>query len=576
MKNTLMSTIQITFSPIGLKTCYSQAVVLLLALTLCLSCNNKTPEAEVESPDPIPLTNNQVHIAFAGGGWRAHTAHTGWTLSLLDGGNKTLDDVFTNVGTISSNSGGSWFSAMLTYSNSFVSAIEAQNAINTWSSTGWLGQQQALFDAASCHDLSGYAFTACVFAMYGSATHWDSVVENIVFKDYPLGMNMTLNGTRQSWATDKSILFASTMLTSNVVLNEEGITEGYDKGYYQACLSPATPILDGYSGASCSDGTVNEVTPVTFSSIPSSSGFTAPPFLPAAGTGANPSVFNLGYSQNALVDPTTATTTLQNPIATDQVPVVLAAASSSAAAGFAASEAVSGDWQLSYTAEDTALSFQLVNSKAEFIDASGLSIQDLADQKVVRLADGGPADNSGVAQLVSFLQLNNEADGFNIVAFDNVQDLYITGGAAADVGPDIAYLFGKGLCDGTKFCSGVGCNGTCINVPELQVFDQSSLLNTPVTWSASTGAPPLVQKLIYTKYAVTTVDNSTFGTTKGSTGTLHSFTCVWSTADTEPQNKTQDGDFKAYAAMLSFINSGLQEKNGEGLKYLKDALGLSQ
>jgi hypothetical protein len=53
-------------------------------------------------------------------------------MALLNNGNKTLDEVFTNVGTISSNSGGSWFSTMPMYSDDFINAIEAANAINNW------------------------------------------------------------------------------------------------------------------------------------------------------------------------------------------------------------------------------------------------------------------------------------------------------------------------------------------------------------------------------------------------------------------------------------------------------------
>jgi hypothetical protein len=101
-----------------------------------------------------------------------------------------------------------------------------------------------------------------------------------------------------------------------------------------------------------------------------------------------------------------------------------------------------------------------------------------------------------------------------------------------------------------------------------------------LTWSAAAGdnnPPDLVHRLIYTKYRVTTTDNPTLGIASGTTGTLHAFTCVWSDADTSPQNNTQDGDFKTYGDMLSFINVGLQNADGKGqtgLAYLQAALGL--
>jgi hypothetical protein len=557
------------------------ATLVLLYAVGCSSSDPSGPSAEGETEEPSPYS---VHVAFSGGGWRAHTAHSGWTLSLLEGGSKKLEDVFAHVGTVSSNSGGSWFSTMLMYSGDFVTAIEATNAINTWpvageGATGWLGQQQYLFDQADCHSLSGNKFTACVFAYYTGedATYWYKVVEDLVFMDYPI--TVPLSGKRQTWAEGKPLLLAATMLTTEAVLGEES----GDKQYYQACLSPSTPVLNGDSGASCSDGTgaTPDVTPVTFSSMPSGSTFTAPPFLPAAGAGTNSRHFNLGYTENAWNSPATATTTIENPLANDLVPVVTAAAASSAAAGFAASGVVSGDWEEAYLASDEALNFQL-EGNVQNVVANGMNVKALAAAKIVQIADGGPVDNSGVAQLVSFLQLNNQADGFNIVAFDNVQELYTPNGTAANVGIDIAYLFGEGLWQGNQFCSGAKGSGTCVTVPNLQIFEVDPLTSPPeLTWSAaaSDNSPPnLVHELIYTKYPVTTTDNPTLGVAAGTTGTLHAFTCAWSDADTSPQNNTQDGDFKAYADMLSFINAGLRTANAQGqtgLKYLHDAFGLN-
>ena len=69
------------------------------------------------------------------------------------------------------------------------------------------------------------------------------------------------------------------------------------------------------------------MTPVTFSSMPSGSTFTAPPFLPAAGAGTNGPHFNVGYTENAWISPATATITIENPLANDLVPVAIAAMS---------------------------------------------------------------------------------------------------------------------------------------------------------------------------------------------------------------------------------------------------------
>lgn len=89
----------------------------------------------------------------------------------------------------------------------------------------------------------------------------------------------------------------------------------------------------------------------------------------------------------------------------------------------------------------------------------------------------------------------------------------------------------------------------------------------------------MTHELIYTRYNVTTVDNANFGITAGSSGTLHAFTAAWSDADTAPQNKALDKDFKAYAEMLSFINQGLQIKDKQGnsgIGFLRQAFGISR
>ena len=88
--------------------------VLILFFTACDTVS-KT-ETTVEE---ATAANPDVHVAFAGGGWRAHTGHTAWVASLMhynqkngctlpsNGGNPAcLNSAFGNVFTISGNSGG--------------------------------------------------------------------------------------------------------------------------------------------------------------------------------------------------------------------------------------------------------------------------------------------------------------------------------------------------------------------------------------------------------------------------------------------------------------------------------------
>lgn len=521
----------------------------------------------------------RAHLAFAGGGWRAHTGHSAWVMSLLEKQN-SLDKAFANVGAISSNSGGSWFNTMLAYSPSFARSIEAPNALGSWATpgpnaSGWLGQQQTLFnEVKACKHVSGAVYLACVFDHYtGSlknATYWHKVVEKLVFHNNPI--EQTLAGKRNAWAQNKTLLLASSMLTTNAVLSQAHLIE---KQYYQACITPSKPSLDGSNGATCTTPSNKaDVTPVSFTSLPNNSTDKPLPFLRALNT--KTSSFNLGYTENALLSAPQYFSSLSNPQQHTQVPVMIAAAASSAAAGFAASETVSGHWEASYLASDEALNFKL-DGNVEHIIANGMTAKQLADQKVVQIADGGAVDNSAVAQLVSYLQLNNKADDFNIIAFDNVQQAFTptckneAACNGANVGGDIANLFGQGLKNGTQTCSG----SFCVTTPDLRIFELASLISTPATWSAKTDiTSSTAGRIIYTKYSVTTADNTDFGIHSGTQGTLHAFTAVWPSADTAPTKNKGNADFKSYAEMLTFINSALKRKgpNGmTGLSFLESA-----
>lgn len=83
-----------------------------------------------------------MHVAFAGGGWRAHTGHAAWTTSLLEDGHNTLYQAFASVQTLSSNSGGIWYLSMLAYSNAFNANFDLYA-----DKGGYLDQQRQIFDA---------------------------------------------------------------------------------------------------------------------------------------------------------------------------------------------------------------------------------------------------------------------------------------------------------------------------------------------------------------------------------------------------------------------------------------------
>lgn len=585
---------------------------------LALGCRPQSEPAPPPSVDEAPAT---LHVAYSGGGWRTHTAMTGYIMALLDKGGAerwSLEEAFSNVGTVSSNSGGTWFSTMLAYSDAFAMKIEAGD-VGGWSTSGgWLDRQLALFAEADstgeCSDDHGPDYIKC-FVEYFSSSHdseaylyWNGVIENLVFE--PFSMAKTLAATPLSaradssnglptWAKSKALLIAGSMLTNQVVLNATGSIAGTNQ-YNQICGGQTQPVMNSTtSGAKAETSFCAEtepempavpsyVTPVSFTS--QVSGYQPLPLFLVEGR-----TFQAGYTQQSM-DATALTTKIEAPAAaTDTVLVLTAAATSSAAAGAAASYGVldynvkyhnfkpdPSAWDEAYYADALALRFNL-NSLTYSQPGTSLTLQQLEEGPYVQIFDGGPTDNSGVAQLIRYLQLNGEDDGFHIVSFDNVTLPWTPkeGTHKTPVGINTAYLFGEGLGMNTKttpttkeFCSGQ----FCVGVPDLAIFDNATLGNTAAAWSHSPASVPAgaTHAFYYAPYEVVTVSNPTFGITPGSHGTLHVFTTAWSDAATEPTNaKDKDTGLtprEAYPQMLTALYDALVSSGG--LPYLQKAFGL--
>jgi hypothetical protein len=543
-------------------------VALSLVILLSVSCSSDSGSG---APQEAPVVGEEteatlVHVAFAGGGWRAHTGHAAWTTSLLEDGHNTLYQAFANVQTLSSNSGGTWFLSMLAYSKAFNANFDIYAKEG-----GYLEQQRQLFDAFDsisvdsnlCLLLGGQWSFYCQLASLADASglNWAELVKNIVFEPFEMNKELettVLSDARQDWATDKSLLMAATLLTDKVVLD----SDIFRKVYYEAMLSGS------------GNGQNIDVYPVMFASV--EAGRITPPFLSAG-------AFDVTYA--ATDDPIgPLPVKIMDPLSSDSVPVLRAAAASSAAVGAAASYGVLSDnldvaelllWDAAYGFSDLAVSFKLISPLEGGIPKGSPS--EVADEKFARLADGGYVDNAAVAQLVSSLQANDEASNFQIVAFDNVQALFTPQTnqgvpnpipSPLSVSVNFAILFGQGP---KEACSS---HGICVQVPARQVFEvlEPGKFTTtqPIwSWTAPRGAGGPAG-LTYTRYKVTTFDNPAFGVKAGSQGVLHVFTCLWPDAGTAPEKGSSD--FDAYEAMFSAIGTGLKYNDNEGLNHLQEAL----
>lgn len=567
------------------------SLLVLSAASILSAC--VSPSDHAEPRVELDSSAGETYVAFAGGGWRAHTGHSAWMVGLLDNdagaGYTSLDTAFKNVSGISSNSGGSWFNVMLSYSDNFRAGLEKPYAGTQYltDASAYYANEKALYNNLSTVDLSPLCKLSNDFSnMLAMACltdlNWDNLVEDIVFG--PLNLaddldNVTMDGP-QAWGARKTIALAATALSGEVVLAENGFFEDYQKFYYDA--PNMGPLL---------------VTPVTFAGK-AQSWHPTPRFFPG-GSGS----FDLGYSDTASWDSELAEGNLRT-VEGGSINVVNAAAGSSAAIGFLSSKAINdqnkaaladvrllvSDWEISYDARHLSVYFNLPNPKTGANAVTRSVITPKADShlnatgRFIKIGDGGALDNSGVAHSVLIHQQKyHPSTPFEIIAFDNVQRTYsytptaLEAGATPatlinQVGIDIAFLFGRGdtIVPGTTntgMCMDSYCVTTNNGTVSQQIFDATALNNPPVwRWTSGGTYNSAPCELIYTPYDVTTLENEMMGIKGGYTGTLHSFTANCPSAKTAPFKKDE---WAAYEDMFNAIQTGLD--SGGGLAYLRAA-----
>lgn len=540
----------------------TEQIALLSGLMLSVSCtglNSSGPKDVVTETDPVDTsTSFKMHVAFAGGGWRAHTGHTAWLSSTIRPGQTTLGDFFKNVGTISSNSGGSWFSTMTMYDPIFNANMDAGH------SNYWLQSQISAFVNQQPDVCPLSSITECIISEEYSL-NWRNFVEGVVYDGSKIDMSMTLSSSPMTWAKDKPLLLAGAMLTHDVVF--DGTHLG-DKSYNWACPSVSIPLLeanplfgsnDGDKGGKCAPTKVTpDVIPVTFSNAQAQ--LTAgkiPTFL----KGTSP-FYNFGYSKNSDKNSPLSTAVIANPLVSERTKIIDAASASSAAAGYAASSDVAGSWIEAFEFENMAVDFQLQGGVVHQVDPPS-NFSDFSTKKMVKIADGGAIDNTGVAQLMSFLQESNQDQDFTIASFDS----YLVAFKEDFFGNWTTTKYGKdGLSDGMRYLIGdlptpdpYSFEGYSVRLPELQIFDVTNRLMNPGTSFSNPSCPQngsgdgASGKIFIQILSVTTRKNEAFGIKANSKGTLIVYASE-NSALTAPEKLSS---FACYNEMLSNMKSAI-------------------
>jgi hypothetical protein len=465
--------------------------------------------------------SRDVHTAFSGGGWRAHTAQAAWMMGMLDAADSDLDGVLSNVRSMSANSGGSWFLSHMAHSEPFRSSLEEDNAKNNYMTTGYLGQLKPLIPdiEAGCpgNPLGSicekwFALRALVALTGGwTSLNWSDIVRDLVYGPFDMNIELAdvpMSGVREAWAGDKTLIVAAAMLTEGVVLNQTGIQ--FEKNMYraEAALSDVIPPQ-------------NMVTPAFFAGV-GTSGHEAPAFFSAGPMYARYSSNQWGWAGGP--GPAVSVT----PLDADALVMSATTASSAAAAAGASADAVAKvsagypipltSAEIAYLLSDTAPAFDMGTAPMELVrqpQSEDLgNWQQLEKLPLVRMADGGYIDNTAVAYVLKHIQTNDLDDGFNIVAFVNT-DTTQPNPAGAKIPLDFAQLFGEGS---GEMCAG----GVCLETIDQQVFDSTPLDEVEATWTYEPGGVDV--ELSYIVFPVVTVYNPSFGIEGGSFGTVHLFT----------------------------------------------------
>ncbi len=442
----------------------------------------------------------KAYMSFSGGGYHAHAGASAVMMSLMDRVRSTdtsecdkskvdMCDITKNVAAISSNSGGSWFLSQAAYTEKFRTSLEEENAwqkytikpkkketgegyieggyfgeayeyISTLDACGWIKEFSEILYSVCVSELEP-ADSYLKFLLSSENANWHKLAKNAVFgkefKADPLKVkngdswtdmasyaekNLITSSARQDWAKNISLIFASSILTDAPALTDNVYSLKKTVSLEGSQEQPTEPKL------------VPGAAPVMFTVPGASTQHTESSFFPGGDT-----TIQYGHWEHSFESGgPTMKHTLSEKITYDDATILDVAASSSAAgAGFINIPDMKATDILAIKEVPALYAKLLANfapaftfkedEGAKYIGPVGdKSVEEIADMRVARLADGGFVDNTAVAYMVKYLADNGKLEeGFNILAMDNYPSQPLVDQGTKEqfpTGPDIAGLFG--------------------------------------------------------------------------------------------------------------------------------------
>ena len=524
------------------------------------------------SGDDEAAHGSMSYVAISGGGFRSQVAQAAWTLGMMAAsGSENLEELMRNVDAIASNSGGTWFTTQLAFSESFKTAMEMPDAASTYMTDGYMGTIREIYKDSTydcseliqknpllgwlCRGVDILAPWLYMVELTGAEeVSWVDLVNAMVYAPFYMNLELEgvmLDGPRQSWAKGKALILSASMLTNEVILNDR---------WFEGLLGP-----EGFYDVGGSPGMPEQVTATPVAIVSADRDVVVPDFFTA---GQMP----IKYGNNAC-SPERHGSTIVLPEKQDlsSLPVIQAAAISSAAAAVAASAAVLEnstlplkflhDPQIAYLLRNLAPSFSMKPSGISYVPdiPHYFGAHEFSEESLIRMADGGYTDNLSVAYMLRFLLDNGQIDGFNIVSFFNTNTDFILSDAIPE---QMAWLFGYGEEDGLVVRSVASGLGLKIMAPT--VFDQSGLDNAQVLWSYTNTDDSV--SLRYVRCRVVTVENKNFGIDAGHEGIVHFFVVQ---APKAPAIPLSPDSFDAYESLMNTTFDAVM--NHGGWNWLKTA-----